>query len=272
MAHASHAISVPMVQSFHGVSGIGESGARPLRALRDVCAITAASVFLKRYFANLSTAARDARVIIHGVDAQAAELAQAAVHERPYIFSAGRLHLPTKAFDVLIAAFATLATRYPQLDLLIAGDGPDRAALEAQIAAARLGDHVTMPGAKPQSELWSLYKSAIMFAMPSRAREGLGLVFLEAMACGTPVIATGTGGTPEIVINGETGLLVEHNEPVEIAAAMAKLIDNPELRSRMGQAGRELAAQYSWRRVAERYLEVFAFCLGSHQARSSSSG
>ncbi len=169
--------------------------------------------------------------------------------------------MPHKAIDALVSAFAILAPHHRELDLLIAGEGPDRARLEAQIASAGLSERVLMLGGRTQSELWRLYKGARLFVMPSRAVEGLGLVFLEAMACGTPVVATRSGGTPEVVIDGETGLLVDRNEPGKIAAAMRSLIEDHELRARLGVRGMHLAQRYAWRGVADRYLEVYRRCL-----------
>ena len=96
-----------------------------------------------------------------------------------------------------------------------------------------------------------------MFAMPSHQPEGLGLVFLEAMACSVPVIASRAGGTPEIVTDGGNGLLIERNDEAELARAMRRLLDDPALRGRLGAQGRETAARHGWRAVAMQYLEVY---------------
>jgi glycosyltransferase involved in cell wall biosynthesis len=102
--------------------------------------------------------------------------------------------------------------------------------------------------------------------MPSRMPEGLGLVFLEAMACGIPVIGTRSGGTPEIVDHGRTGLLVENNTPLELASVMRQLLNDPDERLRMGGRARELvASRYSWRQFAIQYLEVCSSCVGANK-------
>jgi glycosyltransferase involved in cell wall biosynthesis len=93
--------------------------------------------------------------------------------------------------------------------------------------------------------------------MPSHKPEGLGLAFLEAMACGRAVIGTNSGGTPEIVRHGYTGLLMERNEPGEVAAALRRLLENPEERQRMGRRGHEVAIRQDWLAVAKKYLEVY---------------
>jgi glycosyltransferase involved in cell wall biosynthesis len=265
LLHACRSAGVPMVHTFHGFTigrgyeeMLGSAGAR---------AITTVSAALKRELEQAAPAARAAHVIVSGVDYAAARAAEPLQRERPYILSAARLYLSFKAIDALIAAFAILAPRHPQIDLLIAGDGPDRAQLDAMIAKLGLEGRVQMLGFVPHDALWSYYKGATMFAMPSRFAEPLGMVFLEAMACGTPIVATRTGGIPEIVPEGEAGRLVDRNEPAEIAGAIRRLLDDPDLRARMGRRGQELAVERSWARAAKGYLEVYASCLDEAAAR-----
>lgn len=263
IAHVCRAAGVPLVQSAYGTWAREELGARTLAALKHADAITMLSGFSKRHYEALSPAVRDAHTIICGVDAVSAKAALPKRRDRPYIFCTCRLQLNHKALDVLVSAFAIVAPQYPELDLLISGDGPDREKIEALVASAGLAERVQMLGPTPRDELWGLYKGAVLFAMPSRAPEALGLVFLEAMACGIPVVGTNSGGTPELVSDGETGLLIDRNEPEELASAIRMLLDNPELRSEMGRRGEEVAAQYSWSRVADRYLEVYSSCIAS---------
>ena len=118
-----------------------------------------------------------------------------------------------------------------------------------------------------RSELWGLYKDALFFAMPSRMPEGLGLVFLEAMAAGVAVIGTRSGGTPEIVDHGRTGLLVEDNTPAELATAMRQMLNNPGERTAMGERARQrVASRYTWRQFALQYLEVYSSCGGANNS------
>jgi glycosyltransferase involved in cell wall biosynthesis len=256
---------VPLVHSLYDSWGRGKMGAGALRSLQDAAKLTALSEATRRFFANLLPAARDARVITGGVDPDGPQSAAPRLHPRAYVFCAARLDLRHKALDSLIKAFAQLAGEHPELDLLISGDGPDRPNLEAVTASAGIGDRVKFVGIAGRPELWSLYKHALFFAMPSRMPEGLGLVFLEAMVCGIPVIATRSGGTPEIVAHGETGLLVESNTPDQLAAAMRQLLNSPGLREQMGKRARETVAScYSWRQVAHQYVEVFSSCLGAN--------
>ncbi|MFZ0886861.1 MAG: glycosyltransferase family 4 protein, partial [Candidatus Binataceae bacterium] len=255
---ASRAACVPIVYSLGGLVDAERLSPRQLRLFKSAPAIVAISQAGKRLFDPFPDIAAKVRVITCGVDDMAADAATPARRERSYIFCTSRLDLQHKAIDALIRAFAMLGPRYSELDLLIGGEGPDRGQIELQIASAELGGRVQLVGFKSRDELWGLYKGALVFAMPSKRAEGLGLVFLEAMACGTPVIGTRSGGAPEIIIEGETGLLVDRNEPEELAATIRKLLDDPEMRARMGRQGRQFAVQHSWRRAAQRYLDLYA--------------
>lgn len=258
---------IPLVHSLYDSWGGGKMGAAALRSLQGAAALTALSEATRRFFEPLLPAAHDARVIIGGVDLAAAEAAGPCPHPRPYVFCAARLNLRHKAIDALIQAFATVAHEHPGIDLLISGGGPDRAALESLAASAGIGDRVNFLEVVTRSELWSLYQHALFFAMPSRMPEGLGLVFLEAMAAGVPVIGTRSGGTPEIVEHGRTGLLVEDNAPVELAAAMRQMLTDGGERRRMGERARHrVASRYTWRQFAAQYLEVYSACGGAHSS------
>jgi glycogen(starch) synthase len=264
VADACRAAGVPLVQTLNDSWGRGKLGDDALGALQYASALVAISVATKRDFEARTAAACDAHVIPGGVDCEAAQVAAPYLRPRPYIFCAARLDFRHKAVDILVRAFSALAAEHPEVDLLIAGDGPDRLKLEQIVAEAGLGRRVELLGMRRRDELWSLYKGALLFVLPSGAPEGLGLVFLEAMASGTPVIATGSGGCTEIVLDGENGLLIERNDPDVLAQAIRKLLDDPELRGKMAHCGREIAVtQYGWRQSARRYLDVYASCIGT---------
>ncbi|MBV8360917.1 MAG: glycosyltransferase family 4 protein [Deltaproteobacteria bacterium] len=267
---------VPIVQSFHLVPEPVPETAEAARlkkfsgmALRAARAITFPSSAVKEGFQKISPEAERAQIIRGGVNLAQAAHAKPLSRQRPYIFSASRLDLRHKAVDALIAAFRLLAPEFPEVDLLIAGDGPQRTQIEEMIATWRLETRVHLLSSLPHGELWSLYKGALVFVMLSRMAEGLPLVFFEAMACGTPVIGTRTGGTPEIVIHKENGLLVERNESGEVAAAIRALLTNAVRRETMGRSGYELAKRYDWRAVASRYLELYQSLLASERRPGS---
>jgi glycosyltransferase involved in cell wall biosynthesis len=249
---------VPMVQSLHDTWGEGKLGRGTLRSLKYAAALTTNSEATKAQFVAYSRRARKAQVVLGGVDLAAAEAAAPWPRERSYIFCAARLDLRHKAIDVLLAAFALIAPDHPNIDLLIAGAGPDRERLAALAAAAGIAGRVEMLGVRPRAELWSLYKGALFFAMPSRLPEGLGLVFLESMACSRPVIATRSGGTLEIVIDGDNGLLVGDDRAEAFAAAMRTMLADDSLRLAMGRRGYAMVRErFTWRAVADRHLRVY---------------
>lgn len=262
VAVACRRVRVPLVQSLYDSWGQGKLGRGALRSLRYAAALTALSEATKAQFVSHSRRARKATVVLGGVDLAAAEAATPYARERGYVFCASRLDLRQKALDLLVEAFALIAPEYPNVDLLIAGDGPDRGRLAEQIAAAGLAARVEMLGARPRDQLWSLYKGALFFAMPSRLPEGLGLVFLESMACARPVIATRGGGTPEIVINQDNGLLVDENQSEAFAAAMRAMLADEGRRIAMGRRGYAMVRErFTWRAVAERHLRVYEAAL-----------
>jgi glycogen(starch) synthase len=251
----------PVVLSFH-LAGAREAEPEPPLGLADACAVTFLTAAIKSGFERSNGSVPNGHVITGGVDCDAADRAVPLRRERPYIFSAARLDLRFKAIDLLIAAFARIANDRPSLDLIIAGDGVDRARLLAQAESLKLGDRVIMPGVLARDEFWSHHKGASLFAMPTRPTEGMGLVYLEAMACGVPVAATSSGGVPEVVRDGVNGVLAEPENIDEFAAAMARLIDDREPARAMGLAGREIAAaEYGWIAMARRYLDVYESCL-----------
>ena len=174
-------------------------------------------------------------------------------HPRPYLLAIGR-HVPQKGFDVLLRAFAAAAL--PGHDLLLAGDGPERPALEAQAAALGLAGRVVFTGRADRPAAVSLFHGCDFFVLPSR-QEPQGIVNLEAMAAGKAVLASRVGGVPEIVREGETGLLVPGEDVPALAAAMTRLAADPALRQQLGDAGRARAQHFDWSAIAAQYLAIY---------------
>jgi len=140
-----------------------------------------------------------------------------------------------KGVDVLLAAMRLLADRASGIHLIVAGDGPKRAIVE-RFLAARAGAAITFLGFT--DDVRAVLSAADMLVMPSRW-EGFPLTVAEAMAAGLPVVATGAGGLADVVLDGQTGLLIEKEDPPSLADAMTKLAQNAELRLRLGAAGRK---------------------------------
>ncbi len=179
-----------------------------------------------------------------------------------------RLGLPVDAFVVgcvarleshkgvgdLVEAAARVPDPDGKLRVVVAGDGPERAALE-DLAGARLGPRALLLGRVPDIE--DVYAAADVFCLPSHM-EGFGLVYVEAAFHGVPSIGARVGGVPDVILDGETGLLVPPGDPDALAAAIARLRDDPELCRRLGEAARARAqAEFTEERMAERYAAVF---------------
>ncbi|ABC23886.1 glycosyltransferase [Rhodospirillum rubrum] len=185
----------------------------------------------------------------------------AAAVGRKVVLAVSRL-VERKGIDRLIRAFPAIAASIPEAHLVIAGSGPLGLSLEELARALGLGeDQVSFLGPISQERLVALYRLADVFALPCRTlangdTEGFGLVFLEANACGTPVVAGGAGGTVEAVVDGETGLIVDGGDPQAIALAVNTLLADAPGAARMAEAGWKRALSYGWPAVARRFVEV----------------
>jgi glycosyltransferase involved in cell wall biosynthesis len=187
--------------------------------------------------------AREVRVIPSGVDLPADVGAEA---EPPEVLYAGRL---SEEKGVLELVHATRGMR-----LVVAGDGP----LRARVPGAR--------GFVPHDELQRLYARAAVVACPSQ-REGFGVACLEAMAHGRPVVAAAVGGLLDLVVDGETGLVVPPRDPGALRGALERLLADPELRRSYGAAGRKRAAErFSWDGVTDATIAAYAEALGTMSA------
>lgn len=145
---------------------------------------------------------------------------------------------PYKGHDELLAALPVVLESYPHTRLVIAGDGDDRPRLEAIAAADGLQEHVLFTGFVSEATLEKLYERCAIFAMPSQ-NEGFGLVYLAAMKAGKPCVATRGCAAGEVVLDGQTGLLVEFGRADQLAQALMRLLGDPDLAGGMGQAGRQ---------------------------------
>ena len=162
--------------------------------------------------------------------------------------------------------------------LTVIGDGPERTALEAQIARDALADRVTVRGRVSEAELKDAYASSDVLVLPSilDARgdtEGLGVVLLEAMSYGVPVIGSNLGGITDIVRDGETGLLVPPGDPGQLAAALQRLATDRDLSSRLGEAGRKhVAAAFGWPAIMAQWEECYAAAVGTRTDTATPAG
>ncbi len=162
--------------------------------------------------------------------------------------SVGRLHRQ-KGFTHLLAALPTIKAQFPQVKLLLVGDGELCDALEAQTAELGLQESVIFTGTR--TDVPTLLTALDLFVLPS-LWEGLPNVILEAMAVGLPVVATAVGGTPELVVDGSTGCLVPPSNPAALAKAIGDLLAQPAQRQQMGAAGRvRVEQQFTIQRMVQ---------------------
>lgn len=180
--------------------------------------------------------------------------------DAPTVVTVGRL-VPRKGQDRLIAALPRVRREVPGTRLLVVGDGRDRARL-ARLATQGGDGGVIFTGSVDATELPAFYRAGNVFAHPNRSRwggleqEGFGVVFLEAQGCGVPVVAGRSGGSPEALVDGTTGLLVDGRDPNGIADALVRLLSDPAGAARMGAAGRTwVERHWSWDTIVAGFAE-----------------
>ena len=276
---ATRDLDVPVVQTFHalGVTKRRFQGRldtsppariRLERALaRDVDRVVATCTDEVSELVRLGAARSRITVVPSGVDVEQfrPDGPVAERGDRPRVLSVGRL-VPRKGFDTVVRALVGV----PDAELVIAG-GPAAGQLSGDPEAARLArlaerfgvaDRVRLVGAVPRPDLPALLRSADLVVC-TPWYEPFGLVPLEAMACGVPVVASAVGGFLDTVVDGATGALVPPRRPDRLAAAMRRLLAEPFWREAYGTAGVDRArSRYSWDRIATATLAVYQDVLG----------
>jgi phosphatidylinositol alpha-1,6-mannosyltransferase len=184
------------------------------------------------------------------------------LHGRPVLLTVGRL-VPRKGHLTVIQALRQVRGQFPNVAYVIVGEGEFRPQIERGIVEHGLQGTVIMAGRTGEEELCGYYTLAEVMVMPShdiigKPTEGFGLTFLEANCCGTPVIGSRTGGIPDAVEDGRSGLLVPPRDPRALAAAIERLLGNPAEAREMGRYGQERArTQFRWELVAQRVDAAF---------------
>lgn len=180
--------------------------------------------------------------------------------EGRWLVTVARL-LPHKGIDTAIRAVARLAPERPGLRYAVVGTGRDRERLEGLAAELGVGDRVRFLGAVPDDDLPAVVSAADVYVGLSRREplevEGFGIALVEGSACGLPVVGGASGGVPDAVRDGETGLLVAPGDPEAAAGALRRILDDPELARALGRGGRRAVEEfYNWGRVAREMRDL----------------
>jgi phosphatidylinositol alpha-mannosyltransferase len=254
--------SAPHVATFHAFakSNLGYYYGRPilkpyLRHLTETIAVSPpARDFVRHYFPQLSP-----HVIPNGVDVESFKPGLAPIRhlrdDRVNVLFIGRLE-KRKGLRDLLGGFRYLSQRVPKTRLIIVGDGPLRHQVESFISNNAM-TNVVMAGYVPEQVKPRYLATADIFCAPASGGESFGIVLLEAMAAGLPVVATEIPGYLSVVESGLDSLTVRPKSPIELGVAMTVLARDPELRRRLGAAGLVKAQSYSWRVVTGRIIEVY---------------
>jgi glycosyltransferase involved in cell wall biosynthesis len=171
--------------------------------------------------------------------------------------------MPSKGLPLLINAVDRLVRQGRSMHLRLVGDGPDRQDLESTIVTRGLEGHVTLEGNCNQDRVQAFYRETDLFVLASFA-EGIPVVLMEAMAMELPCVATWITGIPELIRHGIDGWLVPPADEEQLADAIAKLMDDPELRRKLGRSARiRVQEKYDLERNTERLAEIYRRRLAS---------
>ncbi len=266
-------LGVPVVALAHGLeAGLAGAGLGRLvrRATRDLAALTTISDWTEQRLRPHLAAQRvrrvppgvDVGVFTPHVDGTLLREAWGVPPGAPLVGCISRL-VPRKGQDTLLEVWPELRRRHPDAHLVLAGEGPLAGRLAER--AARLGPDagVALPGRLSWEELPAAHAALDLFAMPCRTRmagtdvEGLGIVYLEAQASAVPAIAGRSGGAPEAVRDGETGAVVDGDDPRAVLAELDRWLSDRGRRERAGRAGRAWVERaWSWERIAADFADL----------------
>ena len=231
--------------------------------LKRFNAIAAVSPLVREQLINSGISDRRIKVIDNGIDVEAFArprmLNQSRMATEKVIGVVARLDLQ-KGFEYLFIAVHDLCRNVKGLTVVISGEGPDRPAIERMIERYGLQNNVVLAG--QQSDMPAVYAAMDIFVLPS-LNEGLPMTVLEAMAAGKPIVATSVGAVPNVISEGESGLLVKPKDAVGLRHAIARLLDDSELGRRMGARAQEwVGRQYTSAAMALEYREMYEQVLG----------
>ena len=257
----------PLVCTSHGGDLLGLNGWLLTRikqwVIRRSSRLTVVSNAMEACAASLGAKPGQLHTISMGVDAQTLFTPNGSTEraDKELLF-VGRL-VEKKGIPFLLDAMPEIIRRQPGAHLCIVGDGPMRDALKQQVHLLGISHAVTFRASLPNSDLPDLYRRATVFVAPSIVtgqgdQEGLGLVLVEALACECPVVASDLPAIRDVIIDGDTGLLVPQKNPAAIADAVVKLLMESGLRRQQARSGRaHVIRHFDWGGVAARYGRLF---------------
>ncbi len=182
--------------------------------------------------------------------------------DKKYIFSLRRLD-PSKGIDILIKAFKIIAGEFPDLYLLIAGEGTEKQYLERLVVECALEKRVKFIGTVSLEKGIALLKSAVLTVVPSLS-EGGGLVNIEAQAAGCPVVASNVGGIPEYVLDNYSGLLFHSGNIDDLVRQIRRVIVDKKLRDDLIAGGYEYAEKFDWKSLVPQYIDIYQETIKKH--------
>jgi glycosyltransferase involved in cell wall biosynthesis len=258
---------LPFALVVHGIEAWRRFGLAERAGLRTITRVIAISEHTRRRFAEVNGVAPDRCRVIHDtLDPEWRRLAEGPcrprpreIERRPILLSVARLDASEgyKGVDRVIEALPAMARRFPDVLYVVIGDGDDRPRLDRLAAECGVADRVRFLGRVAETTLVDYYRWCDVFVLPSSG-EGFGLVYLEAMTCGKPVIGGNHAGSVEVIEDGVCGFLVDHDDTPTLADRARQLLEDADLRRRFGEAGRERAAgRFGFDAISRQWMEAF---------------
>lgn len=268
-------LNIPVIITVHGLSSVRVKGSYPKsdylnlkfilypyfekKALRNASRVITVSQWAKEESDKLIGVDSKTVYIPNGVNYKKYCNIEPMQISHPSIFFIGRL-VKFKGVDILIKSLQIVKKVYPDIHLYIAGNGPQSRNLKSLSRDLNLDSSITFLSFLSEEDKLKMLKSADIFVVPSRI-ETFGIVILEALASGIPIVASNTGGIPQILDNGKYGLLAETENSEDLAQKIIALIKNKSLRDELSEKGKQRAKEYSWDNVAFRTTELYSSIL-----------
>jgi len=246
------------------------------RKIQRAAAFTTVSLANRGYLLELlGTQAAKVQVVHSGIDVATFPPRSAeSGADSNVVFAAGPL-VPRKGFDVLLYAIALLGDARPDIRVAVAGAGPQRQRLEELAVRLNIRDRISLLGNISRDDIRTHLAAAGLFALPCREalsgdRDAIPIALVEAMACAVPVISTRFSGIPELVEHEHNGLLVDPDDPVDLAATIVRLLDDAALRRRLqAQARESVKAQFDLAATTLQLADVFEHAIGRYDAEKA---